>query len=52
MKKPAYVRIEETLIDRVKKLAKKNKDKLVLPDNYNAVIQQAIVEYLAKYEKD
>lgn len=48
MKKQFGIRIEEDLIERAKKLAEKNKKKFKHPQNYNAVIEQALAEFLEK----
>jgi len=48
MKKQFGIRIEETLIDKAKKLAEQNKKNFRLPDSYNSVIEQALAEYLER----
>ena len=48
MKKQFGIRVEEKLIERAKKLAEKNKKNFQHPQNYNAVIEQALAEYLEK----
>lgn len=48
MKKQFGIRIEETLIDKAKKLAGQNKKNFKLPDSYNSVIEQALAEYLGE----
>lgn len=48
MKKQFGIRVEEDLIERAKKLAEKNKKNFQHPQNYNAVIGQALAEYLER----
>jgi len=48
LKKQFGIRIEEKLIERAKKLAEKNKKNFQHPQNYNAVIEQALAEFLEK----
>lgn len=50
-KRPFGIRLDESIIIRLKKLAKKNKEKFILPNNSNSIIEQAIIEYLTKNEK-
>ena len=51
MKKPVGIRLEDSIISRLKKLAEKNKKKFILPNNFNSIIEQALIEYLSKNEK-